>query len=139
PSHLLPELSEEKDHANNCRETYHDQIALSCWPEFHVAIMATADSKRCLWETIGSMYGELALCIGLLAEGMGCPVSSPILDAFFMRIHAEYFANCSLPIHTTDLQPSTGTVIILTSLSVCLVPLFVALTLWKAWRPENEP
>uniref|UniRef100_A0A8D2LSU4 Uncharacterized protein n=1 Tax=Varanus komodoensis TaxID=61221 RepID=A0A8D2LSU4_VARKO len=96
-------------------------------------------SLLCFHFSLYSMYGELALCIGLLAEGMGCPVSSPILDAFFMRIHAEYFANCSLPIHTTDLQPSTGTVIILTSLSVCLVPLFVALTLWKAWRPENEP
>uniref|UniRef100_A0A670K8L8 Receptor activity modifying protein 2 n=1 Tax=Podarcis muralis TaxID=64176 RepID=A0A670K8L8_PODMU len=85
-----------------------------------------------LKESWGFMYSELVLCTGLLAEGMGCPVASPTLDAFFMRIHAEYFANCSLPRDPTEHQPPTGVVIILTSLPVCLVPLSIALVLRKA-------
>ncbi|XP_062983131.1 receptor activity-modifying protein 1-like [Elgaria multicarinata webbii] len=134
-SYLYPdeeELSEEEDQASHCTDTYYDRIAVHCWPKFHAAIMATAENKRCLWKTIGSMYGELAVCTGLLTESMGCPVSSPTLDAFFVRIHAEYFANCSLPTNTTDLQPSTGVVIVLASLPVCLVPLSVALAVCKA-------
>ncbi|XP_061445280.1 receptor activity-modifying protein 1-like isoform X2 [Rhineura floridana] len=124
-------FEDEEGQASDCGDTYYDWIALFCWPEFHAAIMATAESNQCLWETIGSMYSELVLCTGLLAEGMGCPVSSPTLDTFFVRIHAEYFANCSLPIDTTDHQPPIGMVVFLTSLPVCLVPLSVALTLRK--------
>uniref|UniRef100_A0A803TXG6 Receptor activity modifying protein 1 n=1 Tax=Anolis carolinensis TaxID=28377 RepID=A0A803TXG6_ANOCA len=77
------------------------------------------------------IYGELALCTGLLAEGMGCPISSPTLDAFFVKIHNEYFANCSLPTSTFVTQPSIGTVTILTFLTVCLVPISVVLLLRK--------
>ncbi|KAH0627000.1 hypothetical protein JD844_002351 [Phrynosoma platyrhinos] len=123
---------EEEDQVNDCGDAYYDWIALYCWPKFHAAIVATDESSRCLWETVGSIYGELALCTGLLAEGMGCPMSSPTLDTFFVRIHAEYFASCSLPPNTTAPQPPLGTVIILTSLTVCLVPISVVLVLRKA-------
>ncbi|XP_062813359.1 receptor activity-modifying protein 1 isoform X2 [Anolis carolinensis] len=124
-------LFEEEDLAIDCRDTYYDSIALHCWPKFHFVFVATDESNQCLWETIGSIYGELALCTGLLAEGMGCPISSPTLDAFFVKIHNEYFANCSLPTSTFVTQPSIGTVTILTFLTVCLVPISVVLLLRK--------
>ncbi|XP_053118123.1 receptor activity-modifying protein 1-like isoform X2 [Hemicordylus capensis] len=126
------ELFEEENQTGDCGDTYYDRIALYCWPKFHAAITSIAESNQCLWETIGSIYGELALCTGLVAEGMGCPLSSPTLDTFFIRIHAEYFANCTLPTDTSDHRPPTGTVIALAALPVCLVPLSVALTLCKA-------
>ncbi|XP_063158122.1 receptor activity-modifying protein 1-like, partial [Candoia aspera] len=125
------ESFEEEDQAIACDEIYYDQIALYCWPRFHATITTTAESTRCLWKTIGSIYGELVICTGLLAEIMDCPVSSPTLDAFFGRIHTEYFANCSSPTRTLVLQAPVGTVITLASLLVCLVPLSVALMLCK--------
>ncbi|XP_078233873.1 uncharacterized protein LOC144583603 [Pogona vitticeps] len=134
-SYLYPdeeELFEEEDQGSHCGDAYYDRIALYCWPKFHAALMAIDDSSRCLWEMIGSVYGELALCTGLVAAGMGCPMSSSTLDAFFMRIHAEYFTNCSLPSTSApDHQPHTGTVAILIFLSVCLVPISVVLILRK--------
>ncbi|XP_015282076.1 PREDICTED: receptor activity-modifying protein 1-like [Gekko japonicus] len=126
------ELYEEESRANDCENGYYDQIALLCWPEFHATITATAEDSRCLWETIGSMYSELAICAGLLAQSMGCPLSSPTLDAFFVSIHTEYFASCTLPIDAPDHQLTTGTIIALSALPVCLVPLSVALTLRRA-------
>ncbi|XP_066485311.1 receptor activity-modifying protein 1-like [Tiliqua scincoides] len=133
-SYLYPyeeEPFEEEDQVNYCRDLYYDAMALYCWPRFHAAIMSIAESNRCLWEKIGSMYGELALCTGLLAEGMGCPLSSPILDVFFVRIHAEYFANCTLPTDATDHQLPKGMGIALAALPVCLMPLCIVLTLRK--------
>ncbi|XP_034990982.2 uncharacterized protein LOC118094566 [Zootoca vivipara] len=140
-SYLYPDeegpFEEEDGQASDCGDTYYDWVALLCWPKFHASIMAAAESSRCLWETTGSMYSELVLCTGLLAEGMGCPVASPTLDVFFMRIHAEYFANCSLPSDTAEHHPPTGVVVILTSLPVCLVPLSIALVLRKTRGPET--
>ncbi|XP_053217929.1 receptor activity-modifying protein 1-like [Podarcis raffonei] len=140
-SYLYPDeegpFEEEDDQASDCGDTYYDWVALFCWPKFHASVMAAAESSRCIWETTGSMYSELVLCTGLLAEGMGCPVASPTLDAFFMRIHAEYFANCSLPRDPTEHRPPTRVVVILTSLPVCLVPLSIALVLRKAQGPET--
>ncbi|KAL8175769.1 UNVERIFIED_CONTAM: hypothetical protein K2H54_007368 [Gekko kuhli] len=126
------ELYEEANRANDCENAYYDQIALLCWPKFHATIMATAEDSRCLWETIGSTYSELTICAGLLAQSMGCPLPSPTLDAFFVSIHTEYFASCTLPIDAPDHQLPTGTIIALSALPVCLVPLSVALTLRRA-------
>ncbi|XP_007440501.1 receptor activity-modifying protein 1-like, partial [Python bivittatus] len=125
------EFFEEEDQVVACDEIYNDQIALYCWPRFHATITTTAEGTRCLWKMIGSIYSELVICTGLLAEIMDCPVSSPTLDAFFVRIHAEYFAKCSLLTRTLVLQAPAGTVTVLVSLLVCLVPLSVALTLCK--------
>ncbi|XP_054849662.1 receptor activity-modifying protein 1-like [Eublepharis macularius] len=134
-SYLYPdeeELFEEENQASDCGNGYYDQIALFCWPKFHATIMATAEDRRCLWETIGSMYSELTICAGLLAKSMGCPLSSPTLDAFFVSIHTEYFASCTLNVDATDHQLPTGAIIVLAALPVCLVPLSVALTLHRA-------
>ncbi|KAJ7313408.1 hypothetical protein JRQ81_004747 [Phrynocephalus forsythii] len=134
-SYLYPdeeELFEEEDQGSHCGDVYYDRISLYCWPKFHAALMAVDDSSRCLWEMTGSVYGELALCTGLVAAGMGCPMSSPTLNAFFVRIHTEYFTNCSLPSTSApDHQPGRGTVVMLIFLPVCLVPISVVFILRK--------
>uniref|UniRef100_A0A8D0KEZ9 Uncharacterized protein n=1 Tax=Salvator merianae TaxID=96440 RepID=A0A8D0KEZ9_SALMN len=43
-----------------------------------------------------------------------------------------YFVNCSAPTDSVDFQPPTGIIVALASLSVCLVPLSVALILRRA-------
>ncbi|XP_025056527.1 receptor activity-modifying protein 1-like [Alligator sinensis] len=129
----------ELDGLAHCRSTYQDWISLYCWTTFHATVMAMPDGSQCQWDQISSAYSNLANCTELLAEALACPWPSPTLDSFFLQIHMEYFPNCTAAESSGPLEPPVRPIHALATLSICLTPLAVALTLRKTRRAEPEP
>ncbi|XP_014814588.1 PREDICTED: uncharacterized protein LOC106898043 isoform X3 [Calidris pugnax] len=122
-----------------CQDTYQDWISLYCWAPFHATLMATPEGSRCRWDQIGSTYSELSSCTQLLAQLLSCPWPGPVLDAFFLQVHAEYFTNCTVakPPELDGLPPGMA-VAVAVGLG-CLVPLMGALTLSRAQKGAQMP
>ncbi|KAM8749151.1 receptor activity-modifying protein 1 isoform X1 [Acanthopagrus latus] len=122
--------------------------ALACGPHYELAIeefclakfrldMQELDQRHwCSWEDTVELYGELTNCTFLVAEKMKCYWPNRLVDEFFIRVHRQYFHDCSLSGRLLRDPPNRilGPFIIV---PILVTLLMTALVVWRSKRSEG--
>ncbi|XP_031147548.1 receptor activity-modifying protein 1 isoform X2 [Sander lucioperca] len=122
--------------------------ALGCEPDYELAIeevcldtfrldMQKLDQRHwCSWEDTVELYGELTNCTFLWALRMNCFWPNRLVDEFFIRVHKQYFHDCSLSGRLLKDPPNRilGPFI---AIPILVTLLMTALVVWRSKRSEG--
>nr|XP_029135330.1 receptor activity-modifying protein 1-like [Labrus bergylta] len=86
--------------------------------------------------TLQALYGELTNCTFLVAEKMACYWPNRLVDEFFIRVHKQYFHDCSMSGRLLRDPPNRilGPFIVL---PILVTLLMTALVVWRSKRSEG--
>lgn len=82
-----------------------------------------------------SEYDVFTRCTEKKSEGIQCYWPNPLVESFIIRIHKQFFSNCSVP--PLDLvDPSDETLTLLILIPVFLTLAMIAIVVWCSKRSD---
>ncbi|XP_005994080.2 receptor activity-modifying protein 2 [Latimeria chalumnae] len=123
--------------AKRCQKIYKLYISNYCEKSFHTSMFNLSMEDWCDWNQVGRHYSNLTHCIEAIAGFISCYYPDQISEELFIRIHTTFFRNCSLNDNVYS-DPPENTLMALVLTPVCIIPLMVALVVWKSKNDEPK-
>ncbi|TNN53682.1 Receptor activity-modifying protein 3 [Liparis tanakae] len=133
------EAFQDQDHEfpdRRCQEGALEEFSHSyCGERFHTEMEAVRLEDWCTLTEVIRPYNEMMLCVEELSSLVGCYYPNPVVQAFFLSIHSDYFHNCS---QEEQLLPDAPQqlVVALTLVPVSIIPFLVYLVVCKSGVKE---
>ncbi|XP_065818513.1 receptor activity-modifying protein 1 isoform X1 [Labrus bergylta] len=120
----------------SCGPHYEYAIEEFCLAKFKLDMQELDQRQWCSWEDTVELYGELTNCTFLVAEKMACYWPNRLVDEFFIRVHKQYFHDCSMSGRLLRDPPNRilGPFIVL---PILVTLLMTALVVWRSKRSEG--
>ncbi|XP_078119397.1 receptor activity-modifying protein 1 isoform X2 [Sander vitreus] len=122
--------------ALGCEPDYELAIEEVCLDTFRLDMQKLDQTHWCSWEDTVELYGELTNCTFLWALRMNCFWPNRLVDEFFIRVHKQYFHDCSLSGRLLKDPPNRilGPFI---AIPILVTLLMTALVVWRSKRSEG--
>ncbi|XP_034741561.1 receptor activity-modifying protein 1 isoform X2 [Etheostoma cragini] len=122
--------------APGCEPDYEFTIEEFCLANFTRDMKKLDQRHWCSWEDTVELYGKLSNCTLLVAHQMNCFWPNRLVDEFFIRVHKQYFHDCSLSGRLLKDPPNRilGPFI---AIPVLVTLLMTALVVWRSKRSEG--
>ncbi|XP_032368874.1 receptor activity-modifying protein 1 isoform X1 [Etheostoma spectabile] len=122
--------------APGCEPDYEFTIEEFCLANFSRDMKKLDQRHWCSWEDTVELYGELTNCTFLVALQMNCFWPNRLVDEFFIRVHKQYFHDCSLSGRLLKDPPNRilGPFI---AIPILVTLLMTALVVWRSKRSEG--
>ncbi|KAM6979080.1 receptor activity-modifying protein 1 isoform 2-T2 [Tautogolabrus adspersus] len=120
----------------SCGPHYEYAIEEFCLAKFKLDMQELDQIHWCSWEDTVELYGELTNCTFLVADKMGCYWPNRLVDEFFIRVHKQYFHDCSMSGRLLRDPPNRilGPFIVV---PILVTLLMTALVVWRSKRSEG--
>uniref|UniRef100_UPI00398EED7B receptor activity-modifying protein 1 n=1 Tax=Pristiophorus japonicus TaxID=55135 RepID=UPI00398EED7B len=120
-----------------CNEAYYSYlIDHICLEAYRFQMTDVGRQFWCDWEATVSSYGDLTNCTVLIARKMDCFWPDQVVDKFFITIHKEYFANCSISGRALG-DPRNNIMGPFIVIPMMITLLMTALVVWRSKRNEG--
>ncbi|KAM8855490.1 receptor activity-modifying protein 1 isoform 1-T2 [Spinachia spinachia] len=122
--------------AFGCGSHYEFAIEEFCLAKFRLDMHELDERHWCSWEDTFELYGKLTNCTYHVAEKMNCYWPNRLVDEFFIRIHRNYFQDCSLSGRLLKDPPNRilGPFIVV---PILVTLLMTGLVVWRSKRSEG--
>lgn len=120
----------------SCQPNYEYFIEELCLTKFKLDMQGLDQRHWCSWEDTVELYGELTNCTYLVAERLDCYWPNRLVDEFFIRVHKQYFHDCSMSGRLLRDPPNRilGPFIVV---PILVTLLMTALVVWRSKRSEG--
>ncbi|XP_072434536.1 receptor activity-modifying protein 1 [Chiloscyllium punctatum] len=115
---------------------YSDIIQDICLETFRFQMTDIGQKLWCDWEATLSYYWDLTNCTFLIANKMDCFWPNQVVDQFFVTVHKEYFANCSVSGRGLG-DPPNNIIGPFIMIPVMVTLLMTALVVWRSKQNEG--
>ncbi|KAK6473210.1 receptor activity-modifying protein 1-like isoform X1 [Huso huso] len=110
-------------------QCYETIIDLMCWKIFNNGMHSLDKGSWCTWTNVSSLYSNFTQCTERKADCLSIPWPNNLIENHFVLLHSKYFNNCNFFNVYRDPPEKIVLALILTPISI--IPLMVALVVWK--------